>query len=71
MVISNPAHSEKPTVSARSIHKSFGSNEVLKGIDIDLTRARYWHWLVVMEQVKSTLMKILMGIYQADSEDCL
>ena len=35
-----PADQVEPLVVARNVHKSFGDNEVLKGIDLDVCRER-------------------------------
>ena len=53
-------------LSVRGIRKSFGSNEVLKGINLDLAPGEVISLIGGNGSGKSTLMKIIMGIYSAD-----
>ncbi|MDU2589802.1 MAG: ATP-binding cassette domain-containing protein, partial [Atopobium sp.] len=53
-------------LSVRGIKKSFGSNEVLKGINLDLAPGEVISLIGGNGSGKSTLMKIIMGIYSAD-----
>ena len=54
-------------LSVKGICKTFGSNAVLKGIDLDLRSGEVIALIGGNGAGKSTLMKIIMGIYQADS----
>lgn len=58
-------------LSVRDIHKSFGSNDVLKGISLDLRPGEVLALIGGNGAGKSTLMKIIMGIYSPDSGEVL
>ncbi len=53
-------------LSVRGITKAFGSNSVLKGIDMDIARGSVVALIGGNGAGKSTLVKIIMGIYQPD-----
>ena len=56
-------------LSVRGITKAFGSNSVLKGIDMDIAKGSVVALIGGNGAGKSTLVKIIMGIYQADEGD--
>ena len=53
-------------LSVRGITKAFGSNCVLKGVDVDIPRGAVVALIGGNGAGKSTLVKIIMGIYQPD-----
>ena len=53
-------------LSVRGITKSFGTNAVLKKINLDLDGGEVLALIGGNGAGKSTLMKIIMGIYQPD-----
>ncbi len=58
-------------LSVRGITKAFGTNLVLKGIDMDVPSGSVVALIGGNGAGKSTLMKIIMGIYTADSGEVL
>ncbi len=58
-------------LSVRDIRKSFGSNNVLKGISLDLRPGEIRALIGGNGAGKSTLMKIIMGIYSPDAGEVL
>ena len=57
--------------AVRGVKKSFGSNAVLKGIDLDIARGEVLALIGGNGAGKSTLMKIIMGIYTLDEGEIL
>lgn len=58
-------------LSVRGITKAFGSNQVLKGIDLDLYPGEVMALIGGNGAGKSTLMKIIMGIYETDDGEIM
>ncbi len=58
-------------MAVRGVKKSFGSNAVLKGIDLDIARGEVLALIGGNGAGKSTLMKIIMGIYTLDEGEIL
>ena len=55
----------------RGVTKAFGTNAVLKGIDLDIVRGEVLALIGGNGAGKSTLMKIVMGIYTLDEGEIL
>ena len=64
-----PIDTSDAMISIRGIWKSFASNSVLKGIDLDVNAGEVMALIGGNGAGKSTLMKIIMGIYQQDKGD--
>ncbi|MDR0707613.1 MAG: sugar ABC transporter ATP-binding protein [Treponema sp.] len=58
---------ETPMLSIRDIHKSFGSNEVLRGVTIDVYPGEVLALIGGNGAGKSTLVKSVMGVYKPES----
>lgn len=56
-------------LSVRNIHKSFGKNQVLKGVNLDVNAGGVLALIGGNGAGKSTLVKIIMCIYQQDIGD--
>ena len=57
-----PGRDETWQIRVRGLHKSFGSHEVLRGIDFDIERGSINMIIGGSGQGKSVLMKHLMGL---------
>ena len=66
MADSAPSGTDIPLLEARAVWKFFGSNAVLKGIDLTLMPGQVHALLGGNGAGKSTLMKIVAGLYLAD-----
>jgi ribose transport system ATP-binding protein len=49
------------------LHKSFGPNKVLKGIDLTISEGEFVGLIGPNGAGKSTFIKILAGVYEASS----
>ncbi|MDR1256620.1 MAG: sugar ABC transporter ATP-binding protein [Spirochaetaceae bacterium] len=57
----------RPMLSVRDIHKSFGNNEVLRGINLDVYPGEALALVGGNGAGKSTLVKSIMGVYKPES----
>ena len=62
----NPNENEDYILRLENIHKAFGKNQVLKGINLNLRKGSVLGLMGENGAGKSTLMKILFGIYSKD-----
>lgn len=72
MTVTTPRHNKVRVESAvalkiRGLRKSFGSNEVLKGIDLDITQGEFLTLLGPSGSGKTTLLRIIAGFEQLTS----
>ncbi len=58
---------ETPKISLRDVRKSFGSNHVLQGVDLDLSPGRSLVVIGASGTGKSVLLKCILGLLQPDS----
>lgn len=56
-------------LSAKNIKKSFGQNQVLKGVDIEVEKGKVLSVIGPSGSGKSTLLRILTGLEREDSGD--
>ena len=58
---------QKPAVTINGITKSFGANDVLRGIDLELFPGKVTVMMGANGAGKSTLVKIISGVYRQNS----
>jgi len=56
----------KELISAKGIHKAFGSNEVLKGIDLSVHQGKVLSIIGPSGSGKSTMLRIMTGLETSD-----
>ena len=71
MAMSEAKEKAPALLSVRGIYKSFGLNQVLKGIDLDVVPGEVLALIGGNGAGKSTLMKIIMGLYTHDKGELL
>jgi phospholipid/cholesterol/gamma-HCH transport system ATP-binding protein len=64
---SAPAADPRWQIQVRGLHKSFGAQQVLRGVDLDIERGKINIVIGGSGQGKSVLMKHLMGLMQPDT----
>jgi polar amino acid transport system ATP-binding protein len=57
---------EPPLISLRDIHLSFGTNRVLKGIDLDVQRGQAVSIIGPSGSGKSTILRCITGLLQTE-----
>lgn len=57
----------EPAIHLSGIHKAFGKNQVLRGIDMEIPRGQVTVLMGANGAGKSTLVKVLCGVHQADN----
>lgn len=65
--MSQPEDSQVPVLRARGLHKSFGSVEVLKGIDLEIPRGQVVALIGPSGSGKTTVLRCLNGLEVPDS----
>jgi phospholipid/cholesterol/gamma-HCH transport system ATP-binding protein len=58
---------ETPKISIRGVHKSFGNNHVLQGVDLDVCAGQSMVVIGGSGTGKSVLLKCILGLIQPDS----
>ena len=58
-------------ITMKNIHKAFGKNEVLRGVDFELKAGEIHALMGENGAGKSTLMNILTGLHAKDQGDIL
>jgi len=66
-----PGRDERHQIQIRGLHKSFGVQHVLRGVDLDIERGRINIVIGGSGQGKSVLMKHLMGLLKPDAGQIL
>ncbi len=61
-----PPATPPPLVALKDIHKTFGAVSALRGVSIDVQPGETFALLGDNAAGKSTLMKVLTGVYQPD-----
>jgi len=61
------ADAQTPFIEVRELRKSFGSQEVLRGVNLDIGRGETWVLLGGSGAGKSVLLKHLLGLLKPDS----
>jgi phospholipid/cholesterol/gamma-HCH transport system ATP-binding protein len=67
MVPTSAAATEPPFIEVRELRKSFGRQEVLRGLSLEIGRAETWVLLGGSGAGKSVLLKHLLGLLTPDS----
>ena len=62
---------DAPKISVRGLHKAFGTNEVLRGIDLDLLAGQSLAVIGGSGTGKSVLIKSIIGLLEPDSGSIL
>lgn len=62
-----PAHTGTPLLAARGLHKRFGDNEVLKGVDLTLHRGEVVVLIGPSGSGKTTVLRSLNGLETPDA----
>lgn len=65
------SHDPKAKISVRELHKSFGDNHILRGINLDVTNGEVLCVIGKSGTGKSVVMKHLVGILNPDSGEIL
>jgi phospholipid/cholesterol/gamma-HCH transport system ATP-binding protein len=60
------SNSSNPVISIRNLYKSFGENEILKGVDMDLFKGENLVVLGKSGSGKSVLIKLISGLLSPD-----
>jgi polar amino acid transport system ATP-binding protein len=58
---------DEPLVRAEQVHKSFGANEVLKGVDLDVARGEVMCVIGPSGSGKTTLLRCINHLEKIDS----
>lgn len=67
MVPNSDIEVEAPFIEVRDLHKSFGSQQVLRGLDLQIGRGETWVLLGGSGAGKSVILKHLLGLLRPDS----
>lgn len=62
-----PQESHTPKITVRGLHKSFGANHVLQGIDLEIGRGESLAIIGGSGTGKSVTLKCILGLLEADS----
>lgn len=61
----------KVKISVRNLHKSFGENRILKGVDMEIRDGESWVLLGASGSGKSVLLKCILGLLDLDAGNVL
>jgi len=61
----------EPIIAIRDLHKAFGAHQVLRGVDLEVTRGRVLTIIGRSGEGKSVLLKHILGLIPPDAGDVL